>query len=362
MNATFPFGLPWPTAFYLVLYVVTLVIHVAFMNYVLAGSAYLAFVSAFTGGAIERQRSPLALMLRDWMPFAVSAAITAGVAPLLFVQILYQEPFYTANLLLFHRWMAILPVLIVGFYLTYVLKAKRIGTWPGAARAAVGVGTLLCFAFVAYSWTENHLLAMRGQAVWSTFYAHGDLMYHDAAIVPRLGIWTCGGFATMAMLVSWQLYRQGDGDPKRAARLALGGLLGAGLCAVWYLRPMGALVFGDAARAYAVVALVGVAMQTTAWVMQYSMATFSGKWLTIASIGCVLTLLGATVVREVIRLDAIDITALARRHADAAERGGLVVFLLFFAINAVLVIWSLFLTRRTGDERDDDRRTDVHAA
>jgi hypothetical protein len=175
-----------------------------------------------------------------------------------------------------------------------------------------------------------------------------------------------GGFATMATLVSWQLYRQGQGqgqgDPKRTARLALGGLLAAGICAAWYLIPMAAVVFGDAARVYAILALIGAATQALAWVKQYPMARFSGKWLTIASIGCAMMLLGATVVREAIRMDAIDIAALAPHHADAANRGGLFVFLTFFVINAVLVIWSMYLTRRTNDEPDDDRRADVHAA
>jgi len=43
MNAPFPFGFPGATAFYLTLYVVTLLIHVAFMNYVLAGATCLVF-------------------------------------------------------------------------------------------------------------------------------------------------------------------------------------------------------------------------------------------------------------------------------------------------------------------------------
>src|SRR5262245_22520401 len=119
MDTVFPFGFPRATAFYLTLYVATLVIHVVFMNYVLAGSAYLAwFTLAHRRDDLAQDaRDPLAFPLRDWMPFLLSAAITAGIAPLLFLQILYQRPFYTANLLLFNRWMAILPVLIVAFYL-----------------------------------------------------------------------------------------------------------------------------------------------------------------------------------------------------------------------------------------------------
>ena len=39
MDTPFPFGLPLPTAFYLTVYVLTLMIHVVFMNYVHAGPA-----------------------------------------------------------------------------------------------------------------------------------------------------------------------------------------------------------------------------------------------------------------------------------------------------------------------------------
>ena len=77
-------------------------------------------------------------MIRSWIISASgcrscsSAAITAGVAPLLFLQILYQREFYTANLLLFNRWMAILPVLIVGFYSLYLIKGDWLWQqrWP----------------------------------------------------------------------------------------------------------------------------------------------------------------------------------------------------------------------------------------
>src|SRR3970040_919336 len=98
MNAPFPFGFPPPTAFYLSLYVLTLIIHVLFMSYVLAGAGYLTAVHLLPGGfADSRHRAPLAEILRDWMPFALSGAITAGVAPLLFVQILLPGPLFTST-------------------------------------------------------------------------------------------------------------------------------------------------------------------------------------------------------------------------------------------------------------------------
>ena len=115
MNLPFPFDEPLATAFYTILLVLTFAMHQAFMHYVLAGSLYVAWASLFPGSnrqptnsvilVLPRNERPLALILRDWMPFILSAAITAGVAPLLFIQIVYQRQFYTANLLLSWRWM-----------------------------------------------------------------------------------------------------------------------------------------------------------------------------------------------------------------------------------------------------------------
>ena len=41
------------------------------------------------------------------------------------IQVLYQHRMYTATLLLSHRFMAIVPVLIDGFYLLYLGKSAR---------------------------------------------------------------------------------------------------------------------------------------------------------------------------------------------------------------------------------------------
>ena len=118
MNQMFPFGFEDHLSFYLVVYVVTLVVHVFLMAYVLAGSLWLAWATLFPGTeSPPRTKQPMARILRDWMPFALSGAITAGVAPLLFVQILYAKQFYTANLLLGWRWMVVIPVLVLAFYL-----------------------------------------------------------------------------------------------------------------------------------------------------------------------------------------------------------------------------------------------------
>ena len=83
MDTPFPFGLPLPTAFYLTVYVLTLMIHVVFMNYVHAGPGYLAVAYLRSGGRPLRET---ATVVKELTPFMLSEAITAGVAPHLFAQ------------------------------------------------------------------------------------------------------------------------------------------------------------------------------------------------------------------------------------------------------------------------------------
>src|SRR6185436_18463157 len=132
--------------------------------------------------AIRRSADPIAAQVRDWLPFALGAGITAGVGPLLFIQLLYQRRFYTANLLLGPRWGAVVPALIVGFYALYLAKASE-----RLRRYALGVG-VVCFGFVAWSWTELHSL-MQDDPAWRAMYGAGARFYLDAAVLPRLTLW-----------------------------------------------------------------------------------------------------------------------------------------------------------------------------
>jgi hypothetical protein len=359
MDRLFPFGFPGPTAFYLGLYVLTLVVHVLFMNYVLAGVGYLAFTSMGRRHQGEGfDRVTIRSVLTDWMPFATSAAITAGVAPLLFVQILYKKGFYTANLLLFHRWMAILPVLIVGFYLLYLLKSKWIAQRSRLALVVVSIGALACFAFTGLSWTENHLLSTdRGS--WPGLYESGAMVYSHPQLLPRLGMWAVGAIPTMCLLVAWQLFqalRRGrtldSGAIRRLAVIAVTGIVLCGASGGLYWSRLSEsarqAVTGPLAGPFLIAAIIGLAVQVIGWIDQARHTAFCPRALSITSLGLLVTVIGMTAVREAIRLAAIDLEPLYARHQEAAAKGGLIVFIVFFIVNALLIAWCLRLTMHSG--------------
>jgi len=353
VNTLFPLGFPFATAWYLTWYVITLTIHVIFMNYVLGGMAYLV-VADWAPAASRSQPRPIYDLLRDWLPFMLGAAITAGVAPLLFVQILYQHRFYTANLLLFHRWMSILPALMIGFYLLYFFKSNLASRFPLVVRWLAGGIALICFAFTGWSWTENHLLSL-AQSAWVEHYAAGRMFHQSAELAQRLTLWLLGTIPNMAVILAWQLdyhLRRGTMERVSVRTFTLLPLMGLGLsalAAVVYglsLDPaVREVVLGPLAAPYLGLACVGGSLQIVAWIAQRRSENFDRRWLLLASSGALLTIVGIAVVREARRLAAVDISSLYAVHEQASQVGGLAVFLTFFVLNALAITVCILLVR-----------------
>ncbi|QDU57107.1 hypothetical protein [Aeoliella mucimassa] len=348
------FDLPTESLGYFVLYLVTLVLHVVVMNYVVAGALMVAGAAVYRlfGEYCQATRTMVSVV-KDWLPLALGVTITLGVAPILFVQLLYKHAFYTANLLLFHRWMAILPVLIVAFYLLYLQKTKWLEARGKGLQALVAVGVLAMFLFVAWSWSENHLLSLAGQETWTEQFAAGRWWHQTAELPPRLSLWMIGSLATFAVLLGWQL--MDTADKQTVGRLSLTALSGAGgavLAAIWY-----AVVLPESVTkalqqpwplALLVVGGVGLAGFVASWGMIAKSGQLQTKWMISASASIGLAIIAATLLREVRRYVALvgveQWDAAVRDTQQAAHTQGLGVFLLFFVGNAVVIagiIWNV---------------------
>ncbi len=369
MDALFPFGLERPLAFYLILYVLTLVLHVMLMAYVVAGSLWLAWATLFPGTEdVDRALQPLARILREWMPFALSGVITAGVAPLLFVQILYQQQFYTANLLLGWRWMVVIPVLVMAFYLLYILKSKAINRWPFPVRLGLSAGVAGCFLFVAFCWTANHLLGLDA-AVWPTAYATGRAVTSPVAVLLRLATWVSGTIPTMAILAAWQLrgmrsrtdswpdapastnwdtlFQQ---DHRRLVLISLCGLAAALVFAFGYFQTLSvdvrSTLTGKAGVVWIAVLLTMALVYGAMLWMSRNAASFSLKGLIALTATLSGILLAAACLREIVRLTQADLAAVTGGTAAAGQVGGFGLFLAFTILNIGLIAWCIHLVRQ----------------
>ncbi|MCI0360333.1 MAG: hypothetical protein L0211_17800 [Planctomycetaceae bacterium] len=360
----FPLDQPGPTAFYLTLYLATFVLHLLPMAYVVAGAAVLLVRTLAGARPVD---DPLAEHFRQWLPFILSVAITAGVAPLLFLQILYHREFYTANVLLFSRWMAILPVLVVGFYLLYLMKGDWLWQRPLVVRVTAAAVIFASFAFIGWSWSENHLLSTAGQAVWTEQYVAGRLNYLPGELWPRIGIWLSGVFPVMAAIVTWPLARGEDNadlsaTASRLAMFAAIGLVVSLACIGWYLgvlEPAARTAVLDAPlRVWQAAFVVGAVLQFAAWILIWRAGRLEPlpRWL--ATAGALFMVAALAVGREAIRTSRLDMTALLPRHQAAAQVGGFWLFATFLVINFAAIAGCVYLVARYARPVEAERAMD----
>ena len=304
----------------LALYVATLALHAVFIGYVVAGTAYALVQS------LRRSDDPLAATVRDRLPFMLGAGITAGVAPLLFVQLMHQQRFYTAQLLLGPRWMAVVPALIVGFYALYLAKQSL-----RFRRLALAVA-LGCFTFVAWSWSELHEL-MQADAAWHEFYAAGKRFFLASAIAPRFVIFAGAMATTFAMVAAWSA---ADAERKRLAVIALASRA-VSIGGAFWLWQNGFAIAGPALAWFAVLA-AAVAVELVGWVLM--LRAPSERVLALITGAGTSAIVAAVIVRETPRIAVIEPT-----HELAVNAGGVVVFLVALAVGVAAIAYVIRLAR-----------------
>jgi hypothetical protein len=129
--------------------------------------------------------------------YAISLAITTGVAPLLFIQVLYQQYFYSGTILLGWIWFSLLVLLMVGYYAAYAHKKFR-GPWLGLAA--------LMFTGIAMIHVAVHLIHVQ-PGTWPSFAANPWSVLADATYWPRLLHFVLAAITFAALVAAWWAVR-----------------------------------------------------------------------------------------------------------------------------------------------------------
>ncbi len=138
--------------------------------------------------------------------FAISMTITTGVAPLLFVQVLYQQYFYTATILIGTVWIFFLFMLMVGYYAVYLYKFKS-----QSARGTGGTGWLVVAAlmFLLISMVHVAVNLIHSQPLrWAALAESPWVILVDPAYWPRLLHFLLASLAFSGLVVTWWAVRQ----------------------------------------------------------------------------------------------------------------------------------------------------------
>lgn len=199
-------GIPGPPWLFHVLLVFTFFLHMLFMNLTLGGTV-IAFVSHLrAGGRADGADGALAGRLMAVNAYGISLTITTGIAPLLFVQVIYQQFFYSGTIFLGWLWFGLILLLMAGYYAAYLYKFR------GAPRRGTGGGLWLGFSAVSFL-----LIAMIHVAVhlihtqpklWSEFSSNPLAVLGDTTYWPRLLHFVFAGIAFSALVITWWAVRR----------------------------------------------------------------------------------------------------------------------------------------------------------
>lgn len=198
--------IPGPEWLFHVLLVFTFFLHALFMNMTLGGTILAAAGQWASRGREDDYRAVLARRLMGINSYGISFAITTGIAPLLFVQVLYQQYFYAATILIAWVWLLFLVMLMVGYYTAYLYKFKSVPKGGAGARAWLTVSALMFFAIAMVHVAVNLIHAQPEK--WEAIAESPWSILGDAAYFPRLLHFVLPALGMSAGVATWWALRQ----------------------------------------------------------------------------------------------------------------------------------------------------------
>ena len=158
----------------------TTFLHFVAMN-IMLGSGFIAFASPFWRG---KDIMPLNGHIAKTLPYSIAFTINLGVAPLLFLQVLYGQFLYTSSILMAVYWLSIVGLLIVSYYAAYIYRL--IDDRGGIGRLYIGAAVLLLLT-VSFLFSNN-VSIMQMPEVWTRYFSDRTgwlLNLSDPALIPR---------------------------------------------------------------------------------------------------------------------------------------------------------------------------------
>jgi len=207
-----PAALPGPPWLFHVLWVLTFLVHLVFVNMVMGGSVLAALVGSNRPGAREIQS-----FFAEVNGWAISFAITFGIAPLLFMQVLFGRFFYTATILLAWWWLGMLGILTLGYYLNYIVKYRL---KAGRSVRAILIVEAVCFLQIAGIQVAINVLHLQ-PGRWESVARQAGAALLDPTFVPRFLHFVLAAVAMAGTVLAFAATRRAAATADREACLGM---------------------------------------------------------------------------------------------------------------------------------------------
>jgi hypothetical protein len=348
-----PIPLPAPYWVFKLLLVVTFTLHIVAMNFMLGGMV-LALAGRWSGSRERANR--LFTDVATKLPSLLPATVTLGVAPLLFLQVIYGQFFYTSSVLIAWPWLLLLVMLTIAYYGLYYVSF-RTHRRAGAGRGVL-LASFLLIAAIGFLFTNNLTLSQTPSA-WATKYfadpSGWNLNLSEPTLAPRYLHFFTAAVAVGGLLLMLLAYfkRESEADYRqyvfrfggRAFEFATMAQFAVGF---WFLlslpRDQRMLFLGDNGLA-TMLLLAGIAGAVGAILVvaralrqdDYRSGAIGGTGITV------LVILAMTVMRDILRDDYLKPHFHPERFVVQTQWTVLPLFLAVFIGGVVL--WAVMLWR-----------------
>lgn len=195
-----PAGVPTYPIIFVGLSVLTFALHILFVQLMLGTSAVTIFGS-FKNDAKWRR---LAAAMLEIAKVSVSVAIVIGVAPLLFVQVVYDPHWYTSNVLSADWVIGFIIFLILAYWSMYAYyfmnsqnKDKTVKP-RGRVWMLVSIALMLLVGFIMHSLTSQIL----HPELWKQWYQQNGTLDFSGSKLHAYNLWRFGFFISLAIPVT----------------------------------------------------------------------------------------------------------------------------------------------------------------
>ncbi len=321
---------------------VTFVLHLIMMNLMLGG-VIICFFDQVRGSTSELDRFIVAKL-----PFSIAFTVNFGVAPLLFLQVLYGHFIYTSSVLMAWPWLSVIAFLIIGYYGVYIygIKWEKLGTARGFVSGIVACSFLLiAFIFV------NNMTLMQVPQTWPRYFDNPTgllLNLGDPTLWPRylhfvLSSTAVAGLA-LALYGDWHV-RRGKKEKNTMRHLGLRWFIGSTLCQIgvglWFFKTLPPEVRSFSGSQAAWLFTLFLSLSILGTLLSIIMAL--GRRVRTAAVIIVATIAFMVGVREIVRVQYLAPSFNLTDLPLTPQYSPMLVFLLFFAAGMALVWYMVRL-------------------
>jgi len=348
-----PMGIPFFPWLFQVLMVLTFALHILMVNLVVGGIGLAVYYHGKGGNYGKRWSKTLARC----STINLSIAIVLGVAPLLFIQVIYDPFWYTANAISAWWAMAFLLVITLGFLSLYVFYLKRSKNPAGFGFFGIFSLVMIVFAGVIMSmfamqqllpgkWLSWYVVNGSLQTLGSGFHAFslGRFIHFIVPSFINIGIFM--------MLYAWYFRPRADFDQKYLNWVGSSGVRLAKIAAMiqvviglWWLFtvPMNLTFYANP------VFLLGAVLGVLVMVMLMVGQKNPDRYAVTMGILSLVAVLGMSAAREVLRMSYLgqfDYSIYAYSvHLDV---GSTALFLVTFVMGLVVIAYPIIIVFKLG--------------